>query len=271
MSNLKEQEAKYQEIPIEYLRIDKSYQRPVNTNKINRLKKRYDPCAVGTLIVNQRNIEEQVYYIIDGQHRYAMGKLLKFCTFDCEVIQGLSPEEEAKLFLELNSNRTQIISRDKVKARLSFGDPSLVQLQEMLTKRSLFLETTRYITKERRNKGALIHAIRLEQLMQKEPSILELTLDLIYISWRDEEGIYREDSLKIDIIEGLFYLLNLYKKNMDFKRLTNKLKKTMPSMIIAKRDHNCILHKEKSKTQNLALAILEIYNYKIKNKLNIKI
>ena len=69
------------------------------------LANHFDLDDMGRISVNNR---EDVFYIIDGQHRAAALKIIGFKEVDlipCEVYKGLSEEEEAELFLRLNHSK----------------------------------------------------------------------------------------------------------------------------------------------------------------------
>lgn len=114
---------RYERIPASKLHIDHRVQRDhINETKLNRMENDFNELALGTLVVSERSNGEIV--IIDGQHRWTLvQKLLgEDIELDCRVHSGLSLEDEARLFVDLN--RQQAASAlDLHKARCTQKEP----------------------------------------------------------------------------------------------------------------------------------------------------
>lgn len=87
------------------------------------------------------NLRDGVHYVVDGQHRLEAARIFGFGndTFQCEVYEDLTAEEEAELFLERNFNK-QVASYAKFKAAVHAQRP--MELSVYSTVRALGLNVT---------------------------------------------------------------------------------------------------------------------------------
>lgn len=86
---------------------DSRYQRPTDEARVRRYADEFNPDALGLPFVSEHiRGGRPKFAVIDGQHRHAAA-LLAFGgdqMIECEVIRGLSVEQEAKLFRERNAS-----------------------------------------------------------------------------------------------------------------------------------------------------------------------
>ena len=78
-----------------------AYQRPINYARCKYIKEHFNPDMVGTLLVSHRT--DGTYVIIDGHHRMIAMQMCGLKGHLCQVLEGLSYEDEAKLFIEFNN------------------------------------------------------------------------------------------------------------------------------------------------------------------------
>jgi len=108
--------------------VDERLQRPLREAWVKGHVDRFDPNAVGTITVSSR--KGGGYVIIDGQHRHAL--ILAMGWGDqlvpCVVLRGLSFQQEAQLFVDLNGERTQPQSIDIFIQRVNAKDPAAVEI-----------------------------------------------------------------------------------------------------------------------------------------------
>lgn len=116
---------------------DPTYQRDLDTARVERMSNEYDRTLLGVLEVSAR--EDGRYAIIDGQHRWAVvervGGVDEYLA--CQVHTGLSQEEEARLFLEIDTGRRNLTWWDRWRARRGQGDPSVLAIDEVLKRHQL--------------------------------------------------------------------------------------------------------------------------------------
>lgn len=122
---------KYMPVPLGSLRIDHGYQRALSNVAIqnNGAEGVFDRRAMRPLTVSLR--KDGLYWIIDGQHRFNLAKIKKYQSLMCQIHEGLSPAEEAKLFVVLNNMKT-VQAGAKFRADYKAGNPLAVQIVQMV-------------------------------------------------------------------------------------------------------------------------------------------
>ena len=116
---------------------DPTYQRDLDTTRVERMSSEYDRTLLGVLEVSAR--EDGRYAIIDGQHRWAVVERVSGIEehLACQVHTGLSQEDEARLFLEIDTGRRNLTWWDRWRARRGRGDPSVLGIDEVLKRHQL--------------------------------------------------------------------------------------------------------------------------------------
>src|SRR4051812_48374674 len=84
---------------------DPAYQRDAQAKRVARMAAEFDQRLVGVLEVSKR--PDSRFAILDGQHRHAA--VLQVQGADallvCQVYEGLTEQDEARLFREINARR----------------------------------------------------------------------------------------------------------------------------------------------------------------------
>lgn len=116
-------------IAVDALNIEHSYQRPA-TKKMEAIGKNWNDNLVGYPVVSLR--EDNSYWIIDGQHRIGGARIAGKSHIACDVRTGLSLLEEARLFDELNGQRSQVTAVDRYKAKMFYNDPEALEVTNIV-------------------------------------------------------------------------------------------------------------------------------------------
>lgn len=118
-----------QMIAVNALNVDHDYQRALSSSLIKQITADFDPGLIGSLIVSKR---DDGFYVIDGQHRlYALRKLgIKQVL--CVVYFGLTPQQEARLFVKFNGNRKKPTALKLFNGRIKSGDPVANQINQIV-------------------------------------------------------------------------------------------------------------------------------------------
>lgn len=127
-----EEGVSYQSLRVGDLEIDRRVQRDaIRESTLEKIRKTYNRRALNTLTVSQRSNGK--LYLIDGQHRKIVVTEKEPDGDDalvpCKVHTGLTLQEEAKLFVELN-NQQAASPLDLHKARVTQKDPVALALKE---------------------------------------------------------------------------------------------------------------------------------------------
>jgi hypothetical protein len=117
--------------------VDHRYQRELDARRVEAMTKRFSPSLMGVPVVARR--EDGSLVRIDGQHRCAAAISAGHGDVPVmmEVYEGLTLQQEAELFLQLNGGRTAVGAVDKYKARLEAREPVALEIQGLLKKHGL--------------------------------------------------------------------------------------------------------------------------------------
>ena len=112
-------------IPIDLLDVDYAYQR-VRTSHVNEIHDEWDNDQCDYLIVSYR---DDKFYIIDGQHRYYAALMKGIENLPCIIRTGLAMEDEARIFVKMNTSRKPLKPYDTYKANIANGNESIPEVK----------------------------------------------------------------------------------------------------------------------------------------------
>ena len=141
--------------------VDTRYQRTVQSH-VNKIAKNWDDNKCAILQVSYRPDIDK-YAIIDGQNRWQAALKASVTHLLCQVYEGLSIKEEAKIFAEQNDNVARIASADKFKSLLVMEDKVCLQIKELCNEFGIAIRKTYgdSLSKTRKNLNGLISAQRI--------------------------------------------------------------------------------------------------------------
>lgn len=212
----------YRWIPFENLRIDHTYQRRLQSKKIITMAHRWNPDRAGTLVVNKRS--DGFYYIVDGQHRFGALQLIdnRPPRVFCEVYDGLTVEQEARLFHDLDSARDNLTRGASFKALVAAKDPSAIAIVAAAARAGMTVDYER---------GPVVGNVRAYKTLQDiyrrtDDKTLERILRICNLSWPTSTHAAPEP-----IMRALEILLVKYPKIND-KRLIEVLSRQTPDHVV---------------------------------------
>jgi hypothetical protein len=204
-------------LPVKELEIDPKIQREFHSpRKVEDIIKRFNPAALGIVTISRRNRVSNI--IIDGWHRWSAVRALTDNNGEmlCNVFEGLSIEEEAQLFLDLNAG-TQPNVMDKFRQRLITGDEVAVAMDK----------TTKYygwVIQRASGNGTLQCVQAIERVYRKsaanddEPNVLQEVVMVLNRAWGNDKN-----AGSAVIIEALAAFLAEYGSKVDMDRLYERL------------------------------------------------
>ena len=197
------------------------YQREIKPSKINKIVKNFVPDIMGVGLVSFRGGE---FWGIDAQHRIEALKKLGYTEILCQVLTGLTYEQECYRFVLLNTGRTQLTANQVFHGRVEEKDKDAIALVEMFKKYRFDYNKNNGIKEDN-----LIGAVSQSVKIQKNFGIsrVEQILRILRNAWYGEKY-----SLSSAIISGLSTFLSEYPE-VDEMILTKALEKVMPNMLIA--------------------------------------
>lgn len=213
-------ELELKKIPIDNLKFP-AYQRELKMSKVNKIANNFMPDIVGIGLVSFRGGE---FNCLDSQHRVMAMKKLGFKEILCQVLTGLTYEEECLRFNILNTGRTQLTANQVFHCRVEGRDKEALELVEMFKK---------YRFEYNKNNGIkddnLIGAVSKFVKIQKSFGIdrVEKVLRILRNAWYGDKN-----SLSSAIITGLSTFLE-ENPTTDEMTLVKALEKVMPNILIA--------------------------------------
>lgn len=213
-------ELELKKIPLNNIKFAE-YQREVKPSKINKIVKNFVPDIMGVGLVSFRGGE---FWGIDAQHRIEALKKLGYTEILCQVLTGLTYEQECYRFVLLNTGRTQLTANQIFHGRVEEKDQDALDLVAMFKK---------YRFEYNKNNGIkddnLIGAVSKFVKIQKNFGIsrVEQILRILRNAWYGEKY-----SLSSAIISGLSTFLSEHPE-VDEMILTKALEKVMPNILIA--------------------------------------
>lgn len=197
------------------------YQRELKPSKVNKIANDFMPDIVGIGLVSFRNGK---FWCLDAQHRVMAMKKLGYTEILCQVLTGLTYEEECIRFNVLNTGRTQLSANQVFHCRVESKEPQALAIVEMF-KKYRFDYNKNNSTKD----DNVIGAVSKFDKMCKAYGIpmVEQVLRVLRNSWYGDKN-----SLSSAIITGLSTFL-AETPQVDELALTKALEKVVPTMLIA--------------------------------------
>lgn len=114
-------------VALDRIKVDPRYQRALNMVRVRKMAANFDEKLVGVLTCSVR---ADGVYVIDGQHRLEVLRLLGRETVQCELRTGLTLEDEAKMFYHLDSDRQGLSGEAAFRALLTAQDPLALAIEQ---------------------------------------------------------------------------------------------------------------------------------------------
>lgn len=253
-----------EELQVGDLEVDLQVQRShLNMRKVERIKKDFNPNAIGVIDVSRRKNGGIV--VLDGMHRVQAIKELTDGTGTvlCKVHEDLSLREEAAMFLDLNMG-DRPTSIDKYRVSVVKGDEVTVAIEQLVTTKGWKVDS-------QAGKGHINAVQALERLyklsvkMEADPNLLQLFLLIVTDAWGHDKY-----AVQAPLVEGLGRFLSEHTSAIDHDRLVDKLRNYRggPQTLLAEATQVANLRKMRT-SMAVADLITQQYNRGIKvNKLS---
>lgn len=261
-----------QDVPILALRVDRRYQRDINTDaakrQIAQIVKNFNQDFFGSPLVSLRT-EDGHYYILDGQTRLEALRQLGVSpiqTIPCVVYFDLKPEDEAKIFSACNKNRRPVHPTDIYRSRLFAGDPTAEALERVLLARNLQMDYHLFKPSYSKNgKRPITSPMALETIITTtSPDFLGWVLDVLLEAWPDDDL-----GRRMSMVMTIGYLGFLHKDELDRKRLVSILSRQSPAKILAEAKR--IKLDGRGIPETAAQIILGLYNTRLPEDKKVRI
>lgn len=230
------------------------YQRPINAAHVQDMTRTYDKRNFDPIVVSER--EDGTLVLIDGQHRVTMCKALGIRAVMARIITGLSNEEEAELFLDLNGfsgQRKKIKPGEIFNAKLVAKDDAATEIKAIVEKHGFKFGNA---------SGEVQAHNTLMKLHKKHgQESLDRTFKIIRNAW----GIQRMITHNA-IIEGVTTFIVTYGKDKAYsdEAFASALSKTTPGEIVKTIRYDATSRVQTVKELN---AMLNVFNFNKKKNI----
>lgn len=213
-------ELELKKIPLDNIKFAE-YQRELKPSKVNKIVRNFVPDVMGIALVSFRNGE---FYCIDAQHRVEALKKLGYTEILCQVLTGLTYEEECYRFVLLNTGRTQLTANQVFHGRVEEKDKEAMALVEAFRKYR-FDYNKNNSAKDDNLIGAVSKFVKMQKTFGMER--VEKVLRIIRNAWYGDKN-----SVSSAIVSGLSTFLQ-ENPTADELILTKALERVLPNMLIA--------------------------------------
>lgn len=208
----------FEVIALDRLFVDKRYQRPL-TNFWKDLRDDFRPAMVGTLVVGARKRGGGTFAVIDGQTRMEAMQELGLPNAPCLVYHGLTPQEEAELFADLQTKRRGMRTYDRFRAQLVARRPEAMDI-------SRIVESEGFSLSAEEDNRTLKAIAALEKIYKRGPEHLHAVLTIISEAWGTDD----RSATQAQMLEGISWVL-LEQDRIDHERLVRRLREVEPSLL----------------------------------------
>lgn len=198
-------------LPLAKLRVEPMAQRTLKQAKVDEMAADFNLGALGVITVSHRDAH---YYIVDGMHRVNALRDIGFADLDveCDVIEGLTIEQEADLFLELN-NRLTVDTIAKFRVAVTANRRMQAEIASVLAEEGMA------VTRDKTN-GAVMAVGTLERIYKRaDIGTVRRAVRLVY------QG-YGDVGLKASVIDGMGYVCQRYNGELDDQQAIEILRDT---------------------------------------------
>ena len=178
-------------IPIKNLKFA-DYQRKLKMSKVRKIINCFCPDIVGIALVSFRDGK---FWCMDAQHRVMALKEMGYSEIWCQVLTGLSYEDECLRFNILNTGRTQLTANQVFHCRVEEKDAKAIELVNLF-KRYGFAYNKNASVKDDNVIGAVSKFVKIQERYGND--MVERVLWILRYCWYGDK-----DSLSSSIITGL--------------------------------------------------------------------
>lgn len=251
-----ERQARLQWVPLAVMNVSPMAQRDFKQSRVDRLlAKPFDPEQIGFPTVNRR-VDGSIFWI-DGQHRTKA--LIAWLgegnwedqSIQCQTYDGLTEEEEAEVFLQLNDTLS-VTPFDKFRISVTAGRKLECDVDRIVRAHNLRISRNRTSTEE---VGTIFGVSTLLRIYERSGA--EIFGRTLRVAW----DAYGQAGLESTILDGIGLLLARH-PGVDDKDLAEKLSNRLGVTPLLTSAEEYQQRMRKTKPACIAAAAIDIFNRK---------
>lgn len=235
-----------------------AYQRPLDEGRAAKIAGKFTLPAFGVATVSKRH--DGKHYLIDAQHRSRAAILADVREVPTMIYTGLTPEQEAALFLTLNDVKA-VSAVSKFKASVFAGHEPETHVDKIIRGRGWKVDTGNL-------DGTISAPVTLmkvyagagEAPARDGAKLLGVTLNVITQAWG-----YDPVGTNGHLLHGIARVLGRYETRVDGDTFVTKLKSITPDELVSKIKGTAEAMQIRAVDAG-PLAIVQVYNERLKAK-----
>jgi Family of unknown function (DUF6551) len=236
-------------VQIAELQVDRSYQRDLNQNLVEKILRDWQMIATDAITVSRRT--DGSLWIVNGQHRAAAAALANETEMIAFVYEGLTVAEEAALRLKANNNR-QDTAQERFHGQLTSGN------EESLAILRLAEEFGSTVNRSPNKHSGINCVSALEMVFRLDGG---LTLRQVFALLRDANIRLAGETATEPVLRGLAWFLRQHSHEYERNHLRKRLEVVgINDLLQRARAHQNSLRG--SMWVNFYRAVVEVYNYR---------
>lgn len=209
-----------EELSLEELNVDRSYQRGVVDTHVKKMLKDFRPYALGCLIAGQR--EDDTYWTVDGVQRSEVLRRKGYKSYHFMVFKSDGPRHEAEIFGCINAKRKGLLKTEQFSADLTAEQEEATSINKIVTEAGFELGKATAWPK-------LDCVMALRKIYRKGgEELLTKTLSTLNEAWDGNREACREF-----IVFGVADFMSKYKDLYDHSRFVEVLSKIDPTRLMS--------------------------------------
>lgn len=233
------------------------YNRTISRVRVNEIKRRFNADQVNPVKVSYRDGK---YWIIDGQHTsivlFEMNGRDPRTPIPCEVIDGLTYEQEADLFYRINTSSKPLNTAEKLNSLIEARDPDALRFRDVVEARGYVIGS---------GKANSLNAVTSAwSIFKRDEGRLSDILDLTSACWQS-----RTAGVNSDIISGIDLFLSNHGDEYRPEQFVKKLSNVKPEHLLG--DAAFLYKQRRDRAYTKAVCtyacILKQYNANLRNKI----
>ena len=235
-------------LPVGVLEIDPEYQRTLKLWWANHIAKNFKSILLGIIYVSYRDGH---YYVFDGQHRTEAVRIKfndKNTPMTCIVYHGLTKEEEARLFTELNTASKSMSAGELLKAQTVAGEEEVISFLKHTCDAGFIIDSERRV----KCKYSIQAVNKLQKCFQTlGPNDFDRMLRLLMKTWDGESW-----SVTLKMLGGMCLFIKTFGDQIDDQIFVKQLRLVSDMQMVKK----AARFSDESIAVAYASALVEFYN-----------